>query len=50
VSRDEVSGHEFAFGEMLIGNKGGPIRLLAEIAREPGVGYQRSTAKHHTID
>jgi len=30
LSRDEVSGHEFVFGELLIGDKGARRKLLAE--------------------
>ena len=30
LSRDEVSGHEFVYGELLIGDKGGRMRLLAD--------------------
>ena len=29
LSRDEVSGHEFVYGELLIGDKGGRKQLLA---------------------
>lgn len=29
LSRDEVSGHEFVYGELLIGDKGGRTQLLA---------------------
>ncbi len=30
LSRDEVSGHDFVYGELLIGDKGGRKKLLAE--------------------
>lgn len=30
LSRDEVSGHHFVYGELLIGDKGGRRRLLAD--------------------
>jgi len=30
LSRDEVSAHEFVYGELLIGDKGGRKRLLAD--------------------
>jgi predicted nucleic acid-binding protein len=30
LSRDEVSGHEFVYGELLIGDKGGRKQLLAD--------------------
>jgi predicted nucleic acid-binding protein len=33
LSRDEVSGHEFVFGELLIGDKGGRKRLLSDYER-----------------
>ena len=37
LSRDEVSGHDFVYGELLIGDKGGRKRLLAELrADAPG--------------
>jgi predicted nucleic acid-binding protein len=29
LSRDEVSGHEYVYGELLIGDKGGRTQLLA---------------------
>ena len=33
LSRDEVSGHEFVYGELLIGDKGGRKQLLANYAQ-----------------
>jgi predicted nucleic acid-binding protein len=30
LSRDEVSGHDFVFGELLIGDRGGRKHLLSE--------------------
>jgi predicted nucleic acid-binding protein len=33
LSRDEVSGHEFVYGELLIGDKGGRKTLLANYER-----------------
>jgi predicted nucleic acid-binding protein len=30
LSRDEVSGHEFVYGELLIGDKGGRKQLLTD--------------------
>lgn len=30
LSREEVSGHDFVYGELLIGDKGGRKRLLAD--------------------
>jgi predicted nucleic acid-binding protein len=33
LSRDEVSGHEFVYGELLIGDKGGRRELLANFER-----------------
>lgn len=33
LSRDEVSGHEFVYGELLIGDKGGRGELLANFER-----------------
>jgi len=32
LSRDEVLGHEFVFGELLIGDRGGRAKLLATYA------------------
>ena len=33
LSRDEVSGHDFVYGELLIGDKGGRKQLLADYER-----------------
>jgi len=33
LSRDEVSGHDFVYGELLIGDKGGRTALLANYER-----------------
>lgn len=33
LSRDEVSGHDFVYGELLIGDKGGRKELLANYER-----------------
>ena len=33
LSRDEVSGHDFVFGELLIGDKGGRKKLLSDYER-----------------
>lgn len=33
LSRDEVSGHDFIYGELLIGDKGGRKQLLASYAQ-----------------
>jgi predicted nucleic acid-binding protein len=33
LGRDEVSGHDFVYGELLIGDKGGRKALLAEYER-----------------
>ena len=33
LSRDEVSGHDFVYGELLIGDKGGRKKLLASYAQ-----------------
>jgi predicted nucleic acid-binding protein len=35
LSREEVSGHECVYGELLIGDKGGRTRLLADYAQMP---------------
>jgi predicted nucleic acid-binding protein len=33
LGRDDVSGHPFVYGELLIGDKGGRMALLAEYGR-----------------
>ena len=33
LSRDEVSGHEFVYGELIIGDKGGRRALLSDYER-----------------
>jgi predicted nucleic acid-binding protein len=33
LSRDEVNGHDFVYGELLIGDKGGRKELLANYGR-----------------
>lgn len=33
LSRDEVTGHDFVYGELLIGDKGGRKELLADYER-----------------
>jgi predicted nucleic acid-binding protein len=33
LSRDDVSGHDFVYGELLMGDKGGRTALLAAYAR-----------------
>ena len=33
LSRDDVSGHDFVFGELLIGDKGDRKQLLADYER-----------------
>ncbi len=35
LGRDEVSGHDFVYGELLIGDKGGRKQLLAAYAQMP---------------
>lgn len=43
LSRDEVSGHEFVYGELLIGDKGGRRQLLAnyeQMHRAPPVPHR----------
>jgi predicted nucleic acid-binding protein len=43
LSRDEVSGHEFVYGELLIGDKGGRRQLLAnyeQMHRAPSVPHR----------
>src|SRR5262245_49706943 len=43
LQRDEVSGHEFVYGELLIGDTGGRTRLLAnyeQMHRAPAVAHR----------
>jgi len=43
LSRDEVSGHEFVYGELLMGDKGGRKQLLAsyeEMHQAPAVPHR----------
>jgi predicted nucleic acid-binding protein len=42
LSRDEVSGHDFVYGELLIGDKGGRRELLAKL-RTNGSGAVRAS-------
>ena len=35
LDRDEVAGHEFVYGELLMGDRGGRKRLLAAYERMP---------------
>jgi predicted nucleic acid-binding protein len=47
LSRDEVSGHDFVFGELLIGDKGGRKQLLSDYARmhqAPAVSHEEVVA------
>jgi hypothetical protein len=47
LSRDEVSGHDFVYGELLIGDKGGRKKLLADYAlmdRAPIVSHREVVA------
>jgi predicted nucleic acid-binding protein len=47
LSRDEVSGHEFVYGELLIGDRGGRKALLADydrMERAPLVSHTEVTA------
>ena len=42
LSRDEVSGHEFVYGELLIGDRGGRKQLLAnyeQMHQAPAVSH-----------
>jgi predicted nucleic acid-binding protein len=45
LERDEVSGHEFVYGELLIGDKGGRKQLLANYEQL----HQAPTASHHDV-
>src|SRR5207248_1638820 len=42
LSRDEVSGHEFVYGELLIGDKGARKQLLANYVQM----HQAPTVRH----
>jgi predicted nucleic acid-binding protein len=42
LSRDDVSGHDFVYGELLIGDKGGRRELLAKL-RTNGSGAVRAS-------
>ena len=47
LGQDEVSGHELVYGELLIGDKGGRRRLLADYAhmhQAPRVPHQEVVA------
>lgn len=42
LSRDDVAGHDFVYGELLIGDRGGRVKLLAAYAQmqqAPAVGH-----------
>ena len=45
LSGDEVSGHDFVFGELLIGDKGGRKQLLADYERM----YQAPVVPHADV-
>ena len=45
LSRDEVSGHDFIYGELLIGDKGGRKQLLASYKRM----HQAPSASHGEV-
>jgi len=45
LSRDEVSGHEFVYGELLIGDKGGRRQLLAHYEQM----HQAPTVPHRDV-
>jgi len=43
LNRDEVSGHDFVYGELLIGDRGGRKQLLADyqqMHQAPGVPHE----------
>lgn len=55
LSRDEVSGHDFVYGELLIGDKGGRKALLADyehmhqapiVPHDDVVGFVRNRRLH----
>jgi predicted nucleic acid-binding protein len=45
LSRDEVSGHDFVYGELLIGDKGGRKELLVDY----GQMYQAPVVPHGEV-
>jgi predicted nucleic acid-binding protein len=45
LGHDEVVGHEFVFGELLIGDHGGRTRLLADYAQM----HQAPLVRHHEV-
>jgi predicted nucleic acid-binding protein len=45
LSRDEVSGHDFVYGELLIGDKGGRRRLLTDYEQM----YQAPVVPHDDV-
>jgi predicted nucleic acid-binding protein len=45
LSRDEVSGHDFVDGELLIGDKGGRKQLLADYEQM----HQAPVVSHHDV-
>jgi predicted nucleic acid-binding protein len=45
LSRDEVCGHQFVYGELLIGDKGGRKQLLADYEQM----YQAPTIAHREV-
>jgi|SRR5581483_5003491 len=45
LSRSEVSGHDFVYGELLIGDKGGRKQLLASYERM----HQAPTVSHDEV-
>jgi predicted nucleic acid-binding protein len=45
LSRDEVSGHDFIYGELLIGDKGARRQLLADYDRM----YQAPVVPHREV-
>jgi predicted nucleic acid-binding protein len=45
LSRDEVSGHAFVYGELLVGDKGGRRQLLAHYEQM----HQAPAVPHHEV-
>src|SRR6266542_7120758 len=45
LDREEVSGHDFVYGELLIGDKGGRAKLLADYAQM----YQAPVVDHRDV-
>ena len=48
LSHDDVSGHDFVYGELLIGDKGGRTELLANYERSTRCQLSRTVMSSHS--